>query len=45
MLEELKEKAVGVGANAVVGVRMETNSVYDGMVDMVMVGTAVYFTR
>ena len=45
LLEELKEKAVGVGANAVVGVRMETNSVYDGMVDMVMVGTAVYFTR
>ena len=27
------------------GVRMETNSVYDGMVDMVMVGTAVFFTR
>ena len=33
------------GAKAVVGVRMETNSVYDGMLDVVMLGTAVYFTR
>ena len=37
--------AARAGANAVVGVRMETNSVYDGMLDVVMLGTAVYFTR
>ena len=25
--------------------RMETNSVFDGVLDMVVTGTAVYFTR
>merc|ERR1712241_1004464 len=33
---ELKEKAANIGANAVVGLRMETNSVFEGMLDMVV---------
>jgi len=45
LIQELKEKAANLGANAVVGLRMETNSVFDGVLDMVCVGTAVYFTR
>merc|ERR1711899_553754 len=45
LLWELKEKAANIGANAVVGLRMETNSVFEGMLDMVVVGTAVFFTR
>merc|ERR1711915_111612 len=45
LLWELKEKAVGVGANAVVGLRMETNSIFEGVLDMVVFGTAVFFER
>merc|ERR1712227_637148 len=43
LIEELKEKAVELGANAVIGVRMETNSIFQGVLDMVCVGTAVYY--
>merc|ERR1711936_715469 len=45
LLWEIKEKAANIGANAVVGLRMETNSVFEGVLDMVVVGTAVFFTR
>jgi len=45
LLYELKEKAATLGANAIVGLRMETNSVFEGVLDMVCTGTAVYFTR
>eukprot|EP00088_Acartia_fossae_P007401 TRINITY_DN13474_c0_g1_i1.p1 TRINITY_DN13474_c0_g1~~TRINITY_DN13474_c0_g1_i1.p1 ORF type:complete len:121 (+),score=17.24 TRINITY_DN13474_c0_g1_i1:30-365(+) len=41
LLEELKEKAVEMGADTVLGLRMETNSVFDGVLEMVMYGTAV----
>merc|ERR1712179_379480 len=34
--EELKETAAELGANAIVGLRMETNSVFDGVLDMVV---------
>jgi len=42
LLYELKEKAVEMGANAIVGIRMETNSVFEGLLEMVIYGTAVY---
>ena len=45
LLRELKEKAVQAGANAIVGLRMETNIIAGGVVDMVAYGTAVYFVR
>merc|ERR1712227_902805 len=45
LIWELKEKAANIGANAIVGLRMETNSVFEGVLDMVVVGTAVFFTR
>ena len=45
LLLELREKAVQAGANAIVGLRMETNSIVEGVVDMVVYGTAVYFHR
>merc|ERR1712223_1530750 len=44
LINELKETAAEMGANAIVGLRMETNSVFDGVLDMVVTGTAVYFT-
>jgi len=45
LLWELKEKAVQVGANAIIGLRMETNSIFEGVLDMVVYGTAVFFER
>merc|ERR1712110_238889 len=45
LIKELKETAAELGANAIVGLRMETNSVFDGVLDMVVTGTAVYFTK
>jgi len=45
LLYEIKEKAVEVGANAVVGIRMETNTIFEGCLDLVVYGTAVYYTR
>merc|ERR1712059_22233 len=45
LLYEIKEKAVEMGANAVIGIRMETNTIFDGCLDLVVYGTAVYFTR
>merc|ERR1719290_372520 len=42
LLWELKEKAAQAGANAVVGLRMETNTIFEGVLDMVVYGTAVY---
>merc|ERR1712173_520451 len=36
LTRELREKAANIGANAVVGLRMETNSVFEGMLDMVV---------
>merc|ERR1712083_467186 len=45
LLWELKEKAATARANAVVGLRMETNTIFEGVLDMVVYGTAVYFER
>ena len=40
-----KEEAEKVGANAIIGIRMETNSVFEGTLDVVLYGTAVHFVR
>ena len=45
LLSELEVKAREMGANAVVGINMETNSVWDGTLDIVVFGTAVKVTR
>merc|ERR1712179_114339 len=45
LLQELKEKATQAGANAIVGLRMETNTIFEGVLDMVVYGTAVHFER
>ena len=41
----IRQKAAEVGANAVVGIRMETNTIFDGCLDLVIYGTAIRFTR
>ncbi len=43
LIQEAQEKAVEMGANAIVGLRFETNAVWEGTSDMVMYGTAVHF--
>ena len=35
----------GTAGHYLLFIRMETNSVFEGMLDMVVVGTAVFFTR
>merc|ERR1712025_1157634 len=45
LIAEIKQKAAQVGANAVVGIRMETNTIFDGCLDLVIYGTAIRFTR
>merc|ERR1712038_1508939 len=45
LLQELKEKAAQAGANAIVGLRMETNTIFEGVLEMVVYGTAVHFER
>ena len=45
MVALLRQKAAEVGANAVVGIRMETNTIFDGCLDLVIYGTAIRFTR
>ena len=44
LLLRLKEKAMEVGANAVVGMKMEANTLVH-RVEVVAIGTAVYFER
>ena len=44
LLLRLKEKAMEVGANAVVGMKMEANTLVHA-VEVVAIGTAVYFER
>jgi len=45
LIAEAQEEAVGMGANAITGLRMETNTIFDGTVDMVLYGTAVHVNR
>lgn len=41
LLWEAKQKAHDIGATAIIGLRMDTNSMYEGMV----YGTAIYFDK
>ncbi len=41
LVQEATEIAKRMGANAITGIRIETNSIYDGMLDIVLYGTAV----
>ena len=36
---------ISMGANAITGLRMETNTIFEGTVDMVLYGTAVHVNR
>ena len=45
VIEQAKEEADRLGANAIVGVRMETNSVLEGTLEVVLYGTAVKFDK
>ncbi len=45
LIEGASEQALALGANAITGLRMETNTIFDGTVDMVLYGTAVQIKR
>ncbi len=45
LIQEAEEEARQLGANAIVGIRFETNTVFEGTNDMVMYGTAVHFVK
>ena len=38
------EQAKVMGANAITGIRLETSSVFEGVLDVVLYGTAVYYS-
>lgn len=42
LFEEAIQEAIELGANAVLGMRLETNTIFEGTLDMVLSGTAVY---
>ena len=45
LMEEAMEKAAGLGANAICGLRFETTTVFDGALDILVYGTAVLYKR
>lgn len=45
LLQSLKEKAAKLGANAVVGLRTETNLIFKKWMEFLWIGTAVFYTR
>ena len=45
LMQEAMEKTAELGANALCGVRFETNTVFDGALDVVMYGTAILYKR
>ena len=45
LLAELSDQARSAGANAVVGINFQTNSMFEGTIDMVVYGTAVQVVR
>ena len=44
LIFEAMEQAKALGANAITGVRIETSSVFEGILDCVLYGTAVYYS-
>merc|ERR1712029_186207 len=45
LIEEACQQATQMGANAITGIRLETNTIFDGTLDMVLYGTAVSVRR
>ena len=45
LIQEASEQAQQMGANAITGIRIETNTIFDGTLDMVFYGTAVAVKR
>ena len=45
LILEAKIKAKALGGNAITGLRFQTNTIYDGTIDMVLYGTAVHVRR
>ncbi len=45
LIAEAIGEAEAMGANAITGIRIETNTIYDGMLDVVFYGTAVMAKR
>ena len=45
LMNEAMEKATELGANALCGVRFETNTLMEGSLDIVMYGTAIVYKR
>ena len=43
LIEEAQEEAEKLGANAIMGIRIETNSVWEGTLEMVLYGTAIHY--
>ena len=42
LLRELLVQAKSIGANCILAIRFETNELFEGMLDVVVYGTAVY---
>lgn len=42
LLNELLIQAQNIGANCIIAIRFETNQLFEGMLDIVIYGTAVY---
>ena len=45
LMEDAARQASSLGANAIVGVSFQTNTVFEGTMDMVFYGTAVHFQK
>ena len=45
LMKEAMEKAAGLGANAICGVKFETTTVFDGAIDVLLYGTAILYKR
>ncbi len=43
-ISEAMEQAKAMGANAITGIRLETSSVFEGVLDTVIHGTAIHYT-
>ena len=44
LILEAMEQAKSMGANAITGIRLETSSVFEGILDCVLYGTAIHYT-
>ena len=45
LIAEISEKAKQMGANAITGLRIETDAIFEGTIDMVVYGTAIFIHK